>query len=185
MKKKRRIFIISGPSCSGKTTIFEEVVKSIPSMVRTISDTTRKPREGEKNGVDYNFVTTEEFKERLAEHGYIEHTFYDNNYYGTRREYFSPSYKKDVALIIDVNGAESIKRRFNDVITIFILPPSVEELQKRLIGRGCNTAEEIERRLQKVKKEIEKSLRFDHVVINENIDDAIKEVVNIISGNMQ
>jgi len=184
-KKKRKIFIISGPSCSGKTTIFEEAIKSFPSMVRTISDTTRKPREGEKNGVDYNFVTTDEFKERLAEHGYIEHTFYDNNYYGTRREYFRPSNKEDIALIIDVNGAERIKHRFNDAVTIFILPPSVEELQKRLIARGYNTAEEIERRLQKAKKEIEKSSSFDHIVINENIDNAIKEVVNIISNNMQ
>lgn len=185
IKKKRKIFIISGPSCSGKTTIFEEAIKSFPSMVRTISDTTRKPREGEKNGVDYNFVTTAEFEERLAEHGYIEHTFYDNNYYGTRREYFRPSNKEDIALIIDVNGAERIKHRFNDAVTIFILPPSVDELQKRLIARGYNTAEEIERRLQKAKKEIEKSSSFDHIVINENIDNAIKEVVNIISNNMQ
>lgn len=184
-KKKRKIFIVSGPSGSGKTTIFAEAIKAFPSIVRTISDTTRNPREGEKNGVDYNFVSAEEFKNRLFKRGYIEHTFYDNNYYGTRREYFHPSNKNDIALIIDVNGAECIKRRFDDAITIFILPPSVEELQKRLISRGCNTAEEIEHRLQKAKKEIEKSSSFDHIVINENIDNAIKEVVNIISSNMQ
>ena len=84
-----------------------------------------------------------------------------------------------------MNGAERIKHRFNDAVTISILPPSVEELQKRLIARGYNTAEEIERRLQKAKKEIEKSSGFDHIVINENLDSAINEVINIISKNMQ
>lgn len=180
--QKRKIFILSGPSCSGKTTVFTEVTKAFPSLVRTVSDTTRKPRPGEKDGVDYHFITFEAFKKRKEERGYEEITFYDNNFYGTLADYFRTKRKESLVMIIETNGAEKIKRRYEDVVSIFIMPPSEEELQKRLVLRGDNTAQEMERRLYRAKREMKKSAVFDHIVVNDNLQEAVREVENIISS---
>jgi len=176
-----KVFIISGPSCSGKTTIFNEVLKVIPALTRTVSDTTRKPRENEIDGIDYNFISRELFEKNIKENKYIEHTFYDDNYYGTIRKNFEQSDGKMTALIIDVNGAKRIKSIYKNAITIFIMPPSLEELRSRLIARGDNTPEEIERRLEKAKKEMAEAVKFDYIVTNKNLKSAVQEVVDIIS----
>jgi len=178
-----KIFVISGPSCSGKTTIFNEVLKVVPELVKTVSDTTRNPREDEKDGVDYNFISRDTFEKNIQNDEYIEYNFYDDNYYGTSKRRFGELKGKKTAMIIDVNGAKNVKKIYQDAITIFIMPPSLDELRRRLVSRGDNTPEEIERRLDKAKGEIEASSNFDFVVENANLSNAVQEVSHIILNN--
>lgn len=181
-----KLFIISGPSGVGKTTIFNEVQKSVPYINKTLSDTTRDIRDGEENGRDYNFISKDEFEENMKKGHYVEYNTYDDNYYGTsyeeiRRSRIVPA----TAMIIDVNGAKNVKKHYSDAITIFIAPPSVEELIKRITERNANTPEEIENRIQIAEKELEEAWGFDYIITNENLEKSITELCSVIKRHCQ
>ncbi len=179
---KGLLIVLSGPSGVGKGTIYSRLLKTLPNLTVSVSVTTRKPREGEINGVHYYFTTKPEFTEMRDRGELLEYAETVGNFYGTPK---TPVLKKlddgvDVILEIDVKGAKQIKRVYPDCITIFILPPSEEELKKRLVGRGTETAEQVRARLALAKEEIAQSGYFDYNVINNDIDVATDDIIKII-----
>lgn len=180
--KKGLLIVLSGPSGVGKGTMYSRLLKTLPELTVSVSATTRKPREGEINGVHYHFVSKDEF-ERMRDNGeFLEWAETVSNYYGTPK---APVLAKlaegsDVLLEIDVKGARQIKAAYPDCITIFVLPPSEEELARRLRGRGTETDEQVKARLALAVSEIGESGEFDHRVVNADIDTAVAEVIDII-----
>ena len=172
---------MSGPSGVGKGTIFNEVVKKVNGWY-SVSSTTRSPREGEVDGVNYYFITKEEFENKIKKGDFLEYNYYNNNYYGTLKDNVLNKINAgvDVFLEIDVNGAHNIKRMFPDAILIYIAPPSMEELRRRLVDRGTENIEKINQRLEIAEKELKEIDFYDYVVVNDKIDVAIAEVISII-----
>lgn len=181
-KRKGRLFIISAPSGSGKTTLCELLVKKMPRLVRSVSLTTRLPRRGERNGKDYIFVTEKKFKEKIKNGALLEWAGNFGYYYGTPKDKVKKllASGKDVILAIDVKGAMKIKKLYPDSVFIFILPPSLEELKKRLRQRGANNGAEIRTRIEIAKKEISYLPVYNYSVINDNIKNAMAEIGCII-----
>ncbi len=175
------LFVISGPSGSGKSTIIKSVMHRVENLWYSVSHTTRKPRPGERHGVDYFFVDKKRFKEMIDKGEFIEWAKVYSDFYGTSFSSIKDRLNegKDVILDLDVQGSMNIRGHFNNLSLIFILPPSLEELEKRLRIRG--TDETIIRiRMSKVKDEIEMSKKYDFIVINHILDKAVKEVESII-----
>ncbi len=179
-----RLFIIAAPSGGGKTSLTRALVKSMDNLVISISHTTRPMRPGEKDGVNYHFVTPEKFQELIQQNVFLEHAKvlgfgYD---YGTSREWVTEQLKnnKDVILEIDWQGAQQIRKLFKDTVSIFILPPSMDVLRKRLEERKQDTAEVIEKRMQAAEEECSHQNEFDHVIVNNDFEDAVTELKNII-----
>ncbi|MDP3788843.1 MAG: guanylate kinase [Candidatus Omnitrophota bacterium] len=184
MKKKGTLFIISAPSGSGKTTLCELLVKRMPRLARSVSLTTRLPRRGEKNGKDYIFVTGKKFREKIKSGALLEWARNFGYYYGTPKD----KVKKlllggtDVILAIDVKGAMKVRKLYPDSIFIFILPPSLEELKKRLKQRGTDNGTEIKTRIAIAKKEISYLPVYNYSVINDSIKHAMAELGCIIKA---
>ena len=178
------IFIISAASGTGKTTLVSRLLSAHADVRVSISHTTRSPREGERNGEHYYFVGTAEFEGMIGKGEFLEHADVFGNYYGTsfsglqalQREGF------DVILEIDVQGAEQVRRALPEAVSIFILPPSFEVLAQRLIGRGTDSEEVIQTRLSKARHEIEQSVLFDYVVVNDDLDRAEADLFHIIKA---
>lgn len=179
--KKGELFILSSPAGGGKTTLANLLIQEIPNIKRVITCTTRKPRPGEKNGVDYYFLSKEEFEKRIKENDFLEYAIVHGNYYGTPKKEVEEELKKgfDLLLVIDVQGMRQIVSNKKDVITIFILPPSLDELVRRMRERG-DTEEEIQKRLETAKKEIPAWKEYNYVVINDNLDKAKENLKYII-----
>ena len=177
------LYILSGASCSGKSTVYEQLEKNYP-VRRVVTTTTRAPRTNEAHGADYFFLTREEFEEKLAKGEFLEFNEYAGNLYGTRWEQIEDAVRSKDAVfaIIDVNGAEAVKDEFPDAVSIFIEPKSFEDLRGRMIKRGENTPEEIERRLEIARVEMKKAPLFDHRVVNDVVDSAVREVWEIVNG---
>ncbi len=182
MGKRGVIAVISGPAGSGKSTIAERLLAESESITRAITATTRQPRAGEQDGVDYFFMTKEEFSHDLDAGKFIEYNEFNNNFYGTPRKYLEKCIEngKTVLLVIDVNGAEAIKNEFPAAVTIFMLPPTEEILKDRLSGRGTEDSNSIKERLAIAKYEIKKIANYDYLVINDNIDDAVSDTAAIL-----
>ncbi len=182
MGKRGVIAVISGPAGSGKSTIAERLLAESESITRAITATTRQPRAGEQDGVDYFFMTKEEFSHDLDAGKFIEYNEFNNNFYGTPRKYLEKCIEngKTVLLVIDVNGAEAIKKEFPAAVTIFMLPPTEEILKDRLSGRGTEDSNSIKERLAIAKYEIKKIANYDYLVINDNIDDAVSDTAAIL-----
>ncbi|MFB0519618.1 MAG: guanylate kinase [Acidobacteriota bacterium] len=180
--KKGQVFIISAPSGSGKTTLGKELINSLPDLQLSISCTTRKPRPGEQEGVDYFFLTPEEFKKKKMEGELIEWAEVFDHYYGTSRNRLTQHLQqgKDVLLLIDVQGALQIMKKLPRVVSIFVLPPSRDALKQRLEERGTDTAEEIQRRLKVAEREIDYWSHYDYIVINETLTEAVGKLRSII-----
>ncbi len=181
---KGSLIILSAPSGAGKTTIERLLLKEIPNLVKIITCTTRKPRKDEKDGVDYIFLSNEEFEKRIKEGKFLEYALVHGRYYGTPKEEVIKEIDKgnDVILTIDVQGTLYIKDNFSkefDITTIFILPPSIDELIKRLKLRG-ESEDEINRRLNSLKKEVPKWKYYDYLVINEDLEVAKESIKKII-----
>ena len=180
---KGLLYVISGPSGAGKGTICKRVLDEL-DIDLSISMTTRKPREGEVHGVNYYFVTREEFQERIAEDGFFEYAQVYENYYGTPKQMVMEQLAKgrDVLLEIDTQGALNVKNAYPEGVAIFLLPPSLEELRKRLTGRGTETPEAIELRLSKTLNEISCMTEYDYCVVNDDLEVAVDRVVSIMKA---
>ena len=178
------LVIMSSPSGGGKTTIIQRILKQYPdAFAYSISATTRKMRPGEKDGVDYFFLSEQEFQQDVENSKFLEWEEVHGYYYGTPLSYIEKlvTTGKHVFLDIDVNGALQVKKKYpGKAITIFIAPPSVDELIKRLKNRKTDSDQEINRRLQRIPMEMEKSDQFEFIIINEEIGKSVREVLEII-----
>lgn len=186
-KKKGLIFVISGPSGSGKTTLREKLLKGKKLkglLVKSISFTTRLKRTGERQGRDYFFISEQEFKKRLKAKKIIEWTRYLGYYYATPKDFIGEQLAKgrNMVLCLDPLGAAAMKKLFpENTVTIFILPPSIKDLQERIIGRCCRTkAEEILKRMELAQQELLESRRYDYCVVNSDLKQAARELKNIV-----
>lgn len=178
------LIVLSGPSGAGKGTVNAKVLASLPSAQKAISVTTRQPRNNERDGIDYYFKTVAEYKQLLAEDALLETAQVYGNYYGTLKSEVLNRVQKgdDVILEIDIQGARQIKDSYPECIRIFIVPPSLEELKARLIGRNTETAEAISRRLSETLSEIAESKKYDYIIINDDIERASNDVITIINA---
>ena len=177
-----RLFVISGSSGVGKGTLLKLFLAKHPEFKLSVSCTTRKPREGEENGVNYFFLTKEEFKNHIKNDEFLEWAEFSGNIYGTQKAYVERklSEGKNLILELDTTGALNVKAKMPNACLIFILPPSFEELEARLRGRHTETEEAIQKRLETVKIEIERSNQFDYKIINDNLDRALAELESIM-----
>lgn len=184
MANEGKLIIFSAPSGSGKTTIVKRLLSVFPQFEFSISATSRKPRGTERDGVDYFFLTQEEFARRVEAGDFVEwEEVYGGTCYGTLRSEMERIWAKGNVIVFDVDvmGGINLKRIFGEnACSIFIMPPSVEELRRRLEGRGTDSAETIDKRVAKAEFEISKSGSFDHIVVNDDLDTAVAETENII-----
>lgn len=181
---KGLLIVVSAPAGSGKDTILECAFKSCNNLNYSVSATTRAARPGEEEGVHYFFKTREEFARLIENNQLLEYTEYAGNLYGTPREYIPKMLEagKNVVLKIEVEGAANIKKLFPDCVSVFILPPSFAELERRLRKRGTETEETIKKRVGIAKIEMSFVKNYDYVIINENLDDAVKDFIAIIEA---
>ena len=181
---KGRLFVVSGPSGVGKGTIVEKLLPLCPGLELSVSATTRQPREGEKNGVHYFFITCEEFNKMIEEDGFLEYDVHFKNFYGTPKKFVFDRLNegKDVLLEIDVNGALKVKENCPQAVLIFIMPPSVEELRYRLLHRNTEALEKIEERIARLDKEVLLKDKYDYTVVNDDLDTAVAAVLKIVKG---
>ncbi|AMM41856.1 guanylate kinase [Candidatus Desulfofervidus auxilii] len=184
MKNKGDIFVISAPSGTGKTTLVRLLLSRFPTLSFSISYTTRLPRPGEVNGQHYFFVSEKEFKKSIAKGEMLEWAKVYGHYYGTPLTFVQEKIAagKDIVLDIDIQGAQAVKKKMPEAILIFLIPPSWNELQRRIISRSSDSPEEIKKRLEAAKKEILAAREFDYIVINDVLEDALKELVSIIQA---
>ena len=183
MKNKGLLVVYTGASGVGKGTIMKELLRKNPNIRLSVSATTRAPREGEQNGREYYFVSHERFDEMISENGFLEYAEYVGNKYGTPK---APVFRMldegfDVFLEIEVKGFLQVKEACPECVTIFIAPPSFEELQARLRGRGTETEEVIAARLKTAEEELKSHHMFDYVVVNDDVNRAADEVLSIIA----
>lgn len=183
MSKKGIIAVISGFSGAGKGTVVNELVKRYGYAV-SISATTRKPREGEKEGVNYFYKTREEFEQMIQNDELIEYAEYVGNYYGTPKDYVYDKLNSgiDVLLEIEMQGALKVKKAFPEVSLVFITPPSYEELRKRLEGRGTETKEVIDKRMARAVEECSYMDSYDYVMVNDDLDTCVTEMHNLLQA---
>lgn len=185
--EKGKLIIVSAPSGSGKSTIVQWLMQQHPELrlYFSISCTSRAPRGTEQNGVEYFFLTPEEFKEKIAADEFLEYEeVYENRFYGTLKAQVERQREQgqNVVFDVDVKGGVNIKHHYGDeALSLFIQPPSVEELRRRLTGRGTDTAEAIEQRLAKAEYELTFAPQFDHVIINDDLETAKEETLQTLN----
>ena len=182
INKKGILIVISGPSGAGKGTICEALLDKHDDLYLSVSATTREPRKGEIHGVNYYFLTKEEFEQKISENDFLEWAEVHGNYYGTPKSNVDEMLNagKNVILEIDIQGALKIKENSEDGVFIFILPPSMEELKKRIINRGSETQESLMRRFSSAYQEINYISKYNYGVINDTVENAVQKVENII-----
>jgi len=182
MVSKGLLVVVSGPSGAGKGTICKELLKNNSQIKVSISATTRLPRTGEEDGVNYFFINKDKFENMIDGDDFLEYAMVYDNYYGTPKEYVMNNLENgnDVLLEIDIVGALQIKERFEDAVFIFILPPSLEELKNRIIGRGTETLTDIEKRYGSAISEIKQVIKYDYAVVNDDVSRAVKDIEAII-----
>ncbi len=180
---KRSIFVVSGPSGCGKTTVSERVVRQL-GIRRSISHTTRPVRPGEVEGEDYFFVSREEFVKGIERGDYVEHTEYLGNLYGTPRGPMEEATRRGerILLDIDVQGGAQVKKLFPQAVLIFLAPPNDEVLRERLSGRGTESGADVAMRLARARAEMEQKADYEHVVVNDDLAQAVEEVKTIITS---
>lgn len=179
---KGGVFIISGPSGSGKDTVMTELFKKMPGLLFSISSITRAMRAGEREGEKYNFITREKFEDMLKNDRLLEHNEFVGNYYGTPREPVERAVAngQDMVIEVDVNGAAQIREKMPEAVSIFIMPPSFAELKRRLSGRGTESEELIQKRLTSALGEIKRATEYDYIVVNEDIAAAADDIMSVI-----
>lgn len=181
---KGQLFIVSGPSGSGKDTVLGELFKLHPEIKLSISTVTRAMRPGEAEGQKYHYITREEFLSGLEKGEFLEHNEYMGNFYGTPRGPVDECVKNgtDIILEIDVNGAANVKKQMPEAVSVFIMPPSFAELKRRLSGRGTEGEEVVKGRLTAAVTEIGRAGEYDYIVVNGDLDKAVSELSSIIIG---
>ena len=185
MNEKGILIVVSGFSGSGKGTLMKELLTRYPdTYALSISATTRSPREGEVDGREYFFVSKDEFEKMIAKGELIEYAKYVENYYGTPRDYVEKKLDegRDVILEIEIQGALNVKKMFPDTLLLFVTPPSAEELKKRLVGRGTETMDVIESRMDRACEEAEGMENYDYLIVNDSLDRCVEEMHSIIRG---
>ncbi|ADU97365.1 guanylate kinase [Thermovibrio ammonificans] len=183
-KLKGLLIVVSAPSGTGKTTLCHMLLKEIPTLEFSVSYTTRPPREGEVDGRDYHFVTKEQFERMIEEGDFLEWANVYGNLYGTSKSQVLKALEegRDILLDIDTQGALQVKKNFPEAVLIFILPPSLEELERRLRKRGTDPEEVIERRLKTAREELKKALCYDYLVVNDELEKAFDQLKGIITA---
>lgn len=181
-KRKGKLFVISGCSGVGKGTLLKVFLEKNPQIELSISATTRKPRPGEVDGVNYFFLTKEEFETALKNNEFLEWAEFNGNFYGTKEAYVEKKLNegKNVILEIETRGAFQIKEKKTDVVLIFILPPSLDELEHRLRGRNTEDEAAIQNRLHEAYRELECSKKYDYCIVNDDLNQAVKELEEVI-----
>lgn len=184
MDKKGILIVVSGFSGAGKGTVMKELLKKYDNYALSVSATTRKPRPGEEEGIAYFFKTAAEFEKMIAKEELIEYARYVDNYYGTPRAYVEEKLEegKDVILEIEIQGALKVKEKFPDTLLLFITPPTIAELKRRLVNRGTESMDVIEGRLRRAGDEAEGMDQYDYLIINDELDACVEEVHRIIEG---
>ena len=187
MKSKKLLAVISSPSGGGKTTICRGVLRRHKEYAFSISATTRKLRRGEKHGKDYYFITERQFKQRVRKGQLAEWAKVHSHYYGTLKRFVNLAQKgkKTVLFDVDVQGGTALKRRYPEAVLIFLLPPSISELRRRLRRRGANKPDEVKRRIKVALKEIGFVSKYDYVVVNRSINQSIRAVEEIINSELR
>mgnify|MGYP000197502382 CR=1 FL=1 len=181
------LYVFSAPSGAGKTSLVKALLEQTPNIGVSVSHTTRAPREGEVNGKDYNFVSQETFQELIGQAAFLEHAQVFDNFYGTSQIWVEQELQagRDVILEIDWQGAQQIRQQMPEMISVFILPPSREELLKRLTGRGTDSQEIIARRMQDAESEMSHYGEFNYLIINDDFEIALQQLRSIVIARRQ
>ncbi len=175
------LVVLSGPSGVGKGTVAKKIVEGDENFALSVSCTTRKPRKGERDGIEYFFVSKEDFFDKIKSDGFLEYSEHFENYYGTPKEFvLSKLENNDVMLEIDVNGGLRVKENFKDAVLIMLLPPSVEEVRRRLIKRNTESEEKINLRMKRMAFELEKQSLYDYAVVNDDLEKTVEKIREII-----
>lgn len=184
MSEKGRLIVISGPSGAGKSTVVFKAIEGRTDMCFSTSVTTRSPRPGEVDGREYFFITPERFREMVENDELLEHAEYVSHSYGTPRAYVEEKLNSGINVLLDIEiqGARQVSEKMADALKIFIIPPSMEELRRRLVGRGTDTAEAIEGRLVRARQECDEADFYDYIIINDDLEVAAKEFEAIITS---
>jgi guanylate kinase len=181
-----KVFVITGPSGVGKGTLIRALFDRIPALELSVSATTRPPRPGEQDGVAYHFLSHKQFSEGVDEGEFVEHAEYSGNCYGTLRSELESRVSAGVPVVleIEVQGARQVREKMPEAVQVFIAPPSRETLRTRLIGRGTDTPDQVQRRLQTADAELAAQPEFSHVVVNDRLEDAIQELVSVVQAEL-
>lgn len=180
----KKLYVVSGSSGVGKGTVLKGFLSRNPNFMLSISCTTRAPREGEIDGVNYFFMTKDDFKDCIENDKFLEWAEFAGNFYGTKKKFINQCLEdeKDIILEIDTQGALQVKKQMPESVLIFICPPSLEDLEKRLRGRHTEDEATIQKRLNAVKEELARAENFDYKIVNDDLDNAISELERIING---
>jgi guanylate kinase len=181
------VFVITGPSGVGKGTLIRGLLERVPGLELSVSATTRPPRPGERDGVDYHFLGDEEFDRRVAKGEFVEHARYSGHRYGTLRSELERRMAEAAGLVleIEVQGARQIRAAMPETVQVFIAPPSVEALRARLVGRGTDAPEDVEARLATALEELEAEREFEYVVVNDRLEQATEELADIVRRELE
>lgn len=184
IKEQGMLIVVSGPSGCGKSTLNHMLLNSRKNITLSVSDTTRKIRDGETDKIDYNFITKDEFIDNIHNNKYLEYAQVHDNYYGTPRENIDNLLKKgiDVILEIDIEGARKVNDKRSDAVFIFIMPPSMEVLKTRLIGRKTETKDQLVTRFKNAYKEINEVSKYNYVIVNDDLDESLIKMNSIINS---
>ena len=181
-----RVFVITGPSGVGKGTLIRGLRESVPELELTVSATTREPRPGESDGVDYHFLTPEQFERQVADGNFLEFADYAGHRYGTLRREVERRLERGtpVVLEIELQGARQVRQAMPESVAVFIAPPSREALRTRLVGRGTDSAGQVQARLETAERELDAAREFGHVVVNDRLEEATRELVRIVRSEL-
>ena len=184
MSKKGTLVVVSGFSGAGKGTLMNRLLEKYDDYALSISATTREPRDGEINGKEYFFTSAEEFKQLIKADKLIEHAQYVHHYYGTPQDYVEDKLAegKDVILEIEIQGALKVKEKIPDTLLLFVVPPSIEELKKRLVTRGTECNEVIDSRIERAVEEAKGMSKYDYILVNEDVEKCVDEMHMVIQG---
>jgi len=184
MKQKGILIVLSGFSGAGKGTLVKKLLQTYDNYALSVSMTTRQPRTGERDGVEYFFADKEQFEQKIKEEGFIEYATYCGNYYGTPKAYVEEQLAagKDVILEIEIQGALKVKEQFPESLLLFVTPPSAAELERRLVGRGTEEQAVIAKRLARASEESEGVEAYDYIVVNDDLDECVKELHQLVDA---
>jgi guanylate kinase len=178
------VFVITGPSGAGTGTLIRGLRERVPELELSVSATTRAPRPGERDGVDYHFLTPEEFEERVSSGEFVEHATYSGNRYGTLRGELERPLRSGIPVVleIEVQGARQVREAMPDAVAVFIAPPSLDALRARLVERGTDAPDQVDERMRTAAGELDAQSEFGHVVVNDRLEDATEELAEIVRG---